>query len=392
MSRRVPRVLAMSRRVPRVLLPVVLLLALALATACSSSSSTSSTASTSGTQAGSDSAALAKAQAALNPWLQPVTSIGLTQKLQRVPPHETVAIAQCSQDTCVNIGNGMAAAASALGWTSTRYNVGVTPQQEITGMQQIVAAKPGVVLLMAAQLPVVRSELVQLQKEGAIVIGAGMALPKPGDPLNAVLFSYNAGYTGDIAQGGAMADYMIVHTNGQLHGLYLSVPFFPFSVALGEGITTEVSHLCPACSMTTMPVNPADVGKAIPGQVVSYLQAHPQTNFVAVAYGDIAIGIPEALKAAGLASHVQLMSQAATVVNYEYMLSGKQAADISSDVSNNGWYMMDAAARLAEKQPLPDYSALRIAKITTKVTWNPQTQAYVGIPGYQSQFKALWGV
>lgn len=375
----------MSRRL-RLSIASLIVSPLLLLCACGGSSNSSDGNSTSGSGA-AQSAAAAKTALATAGWLDPINSIGIDEPLTTTPSGKKIAIAQCGVDTCAQIASGITAAAKTLGWSTKPYDTGTTPDAAIAAFKQIVADKPDVVVVMSVAVQTVQTQLRQLKQQGAVIVSTGVDTPSK-DLIDAAI-NNNAL---DTLWGKGMADYMISDTGGALHGLYLGVPFFPFSVALGRGLTDETPHICPSCSVKELDVNPQDIGRKVPQQVVSYLQANPATNYVAVPFGDLAIGVPEALQAAGLADQVKIISLAGGKVNYQYIKAGQQRADMALDTRLNGWYVVDAAARLISHQTPPDYDSIRRVQILTEIDWNPASEPYVAIKGYEAQFASLWHV
>ena len=60
--------------------------------------------------------------------------------------------------------------------------------------------------------------------------------------------------------------------------------------------------------------------------IVSYLRAHPEVNYVALSYDGVGVGLPAALKAAGLADKVKIIGEAPTATNVSYVEAGTQGA------------------------------------------------------------------
>jgi hypothetical protein len=58
-----------------------------------------------------------------------------------------------------------------------------------------------------------------------------------------------------------------------------------------------------------------------------------------------------------------------------------------------GWYMVDAALRSLQKMEIPQgvYDSPP-RQILTKENITDPKQPYVGVPGFQDQFKKLWKV
>ena len=70
----------------------------------------------------------------------------------------------------------------------------------------------------------------------------------------------------------------------------------------------------------------AGIGKTIPGAIVSYLQRNPDTEYVALAVNDFSVGLPAALKGAGLADKVKVISRAPTAAEHDRDRQGRAVA------------------------------------------------------------------
>ncbi len=71
----------------------------------------------------------------------------------------------------------------------------------------------------------------------------------------------------------------------------------------------ELTKLCPDCKLSVKEINPADAGTKLPSQIVTELQREPDVNYIVPAWSDGAIGVPQALKSAGLTDKVKMVTQ-----------------------------------------------------------------------------------
>ena len=46
----------------------------------------------------------------------------------------------------------------------------------------------------------------------------------------------------------------------------------------------------------------------MPAKVIAYLQAHPETDYVWGAFGNLTLGVPQAIKTAGLSEKVKVVT------------------------------------------------------------------------------------
>ena len=122
---------------------------------------------------------------------------------------------------------------------------------------------------------------------------------------------------------------------------------------------------------------------------MSYLQQHPDVKYVVFQYGDLATGVPQALKGAGI-DGVKLVSSGGGPVNYQYIQAGEQDRDLSLYLDVYGWQMMDATARamLGEDVTVP---ALPDGWITKENSdFDAKQQPPFGKADWQQEFLDLW--
>ena len=93
--------------------------------------------------------------------------------------------------------------------------------------------------------------------------------------------------------------------------------------------------------------------------IVGYLRSHPDVNRVALGYDGIGLGLPAALKAAGLADKVQVVGEAPTATNLSYVESGGQAATVGQGYYEIWANLVDAAARAMTGQSLDANAAFK---------------------------------
>jgi ABC-type sugar transport system substrate-binding protein len=106
------------------------------------------------------------------------------------------------------------------------------------------------------------------------------------------------------------------------------------------------------------------------------------------------IGVPQALKAAGLADKVKIVSQSGGAANYQYIKDGSEAADLFQDINYTGYRMADAVARAfagqdegADEVPLMFITPQNISSATFAAD-----KSWTAFPDTLAQFKKIWGL
>jgi hypothetical protein len=246
---------------------------------------------------------------------------------------------------CATTSKAQQASAEKLGWKVKYLTFDLTPESYKATIDQVVQDPPDL-LAINALLPdsAIASQLAALQKAGTQIIEtvpAG-AEPKPEGPVEGVVASDpQFGQSGELMGSAVVAD-----AGGPAKTVFVLDPALAGSLhAVTEGFTKVVTGA--GGSVDQLKVNTAETGKAMPGQIVSYLQAHPDTKYLALALADYAAGVPQALKSAGLSDKVKIISRAPQASTMADIKSGAQWASVGEENTAAGWRANDLLARLA---------------------------------------------
>lgn len=345
------------------------------------------------------------AKARVEEFSKPLTDIGLTEAVKSIPTGAKVVYVQCSVPVCAAIGEGIKAATEAIGGEFVAITHQDTADTVQAAFQQAVQANPTMVMTSGNPREWFADELKQLNDKNIPVVGWSIPEPYKTDGFAANLV------TGDDYwfNGVLMADYAVAKTEGKANVLFITIPQFPVLGIEEQGFKDEMAKVCPDCTVKYEEVTVPDLlaGKHI-STVVADLQADPSINFIVTGFGDMIIGLPDALAAAGVGAGVPIISQAGTPLNYAMIVGGQQEADMGLPTSFLGWRAVDAGLRALNAQDagtfaarpyttFADHADVAISgvplQILTKatITHDPAT-AWPGITGYEDLFKKLWGL
>jgi ABC-type sugar transport system substrate-binding protein len=392
-----------SRRLSLIALGVA---CIATVTACSSSSKSSSPAANSAPAANAtpvastgSSAGVAAAQAAVQAAETVPSTIPETVALPHAPaPGTKVAFLTCSATACSLLNPGFMAAAQALGWKPTviTYNT-ATPGQ---ALQQAIDAGNKYIATTSIELSEITPQLQEAKAKGIAVFGAYT----PDTPQGAGngLYGVAQDITASGVAGKLLPEWMVADSGGHAHAVYVTIPIYP-SLNAGQTVAQQVfKQQCPGCSLGVLPLSLTQVGSGqTPSAVVSYLQAHPNTNYVYLSFQDLFPGLVSALKTAGLAGKVKIVGQEAQQPELQSLIDGTSSAWSILPEPYVMWVVVDWMARLAVGMHLtPDIVAAGDNPEAFLVTNASQAQAQLAQSGgnwpgptnYQQQFKALWKV
>jgi hypothetical protein len=178
------------------------------------------------------------------------------------------------------------AAAKLLGWKVTQLSTPLTPEgyqstinqivQSLTDFAVITALVPGAaVTSQFTALANAGTKIVELAPSGTSPSAAG---PVYGVVVGKPLLSLS---------GKPMGDAVVADSGGNA-----KTPFVwdPSTAALFDPVKKSYSD-------------------AVEGQVVSYLQSHPDVTYMAFSLSDEATGVPQAIAAAGLSGKVKVVSR-----------------------------------------------------------------------------------
>jgi ribose transport system substrate-binding protein len=187
------------------------------------------------------------------------------------------------------------------------------------------------------------------------------------------------------------AAYKIIADSGGMgHVVYLNAP----DVGPGDAFALKVflntmAQQCPGCKVGVLNVSVTDVGTALPGKLVSYLQAHPDVKYVRAYYGDQFIGVPAALSSAGLQG-INLYSGGGSKVNWAYIKAGQATADWALYLNAYGYQLADLLARAMTKQKftIPLLPYMWVTKSTDNFNFAAGEPPF-GID-YVAAFDKLW--
>jgi ribose transport system substrate-binding protein len=347
---------------------------------CGSSGNDSGSGAT--TASGAAAAGLARAEATVAKLSRRPAQTIETTALPKIPAGTRMVYLKCGVPACESYLAGATAAAQRLGIPMRVLDAGNAPQDQAKAWDQAVSEAPAAVLEVGFQLDLFGQQMGELAaKRIPIVSGGDTGRGLAGNVQPPATFE-------EI--GGRQADYVIAKSHGKAHVVFLWTPEIPLVASVKAGFERRVHENCPDCKLDLMQVQLRDIGRAIPAQVVSYMQQHPDTDWIAVGFGDLAAGVPEALKGASI-SNVQLTSGAGGKVNWGYIKDGNaQVMDLAVDDVMLGWWMVDRAVRAIGGQDGSAPAPL-VQQYLTKDTLDfDLNKGWTAVDGYPDKFAAKW--
>ena len=366
---------------------LVMSAAVAVAVSLAACGSGSSAGSASDLSEAASSANVDAARAAIAPFIGHPSAFPVTETLAKpLPAGKKFAFLQCSTPFCALAGKGLQAAVTALGGTFTSVYAGSTAQSSQTAAASLLASKPDAVFV-SVDPALYGGELRKLSAAGVKVIS--ISITKDVKP-NGVTFNYIG--ENEIAEDGRLlADWVVVNKGADADVVFYSLPSFDFSSPLQKAFSKELAKNCPTCRVRTLPIDVGTLGTTAAETVVADLEAHPASNVAVFASLQIAAGLPDEIKAAGL--DVKTVGRGPTPANLQDIKTGGLSAGLAIDAAVPVWTAVDAAARLLTgDQPTASETAGVLDKqfLTQKDITFDTTNGWVGYPDFAGRFAKLW--
>lgn len=299
-----------------------------------------------------------------------------------------ITVLTCPLQVCAQETEPAVEAAKKLGWNVTSLSTPLTAEGYQSAIEQIVA-NPTEFVAITPLLPnsFITDQLDKLKANGSKVVQMTPAGtdPSPEGPINAVVngipeLSMSGQLMGDTVVNDAGADAKVLFVWDPQAKAVLGSVKDGFEKTV-EGAGGDVADL---------EVATQDIGKAIPGQVVSYLQAHPDVEYLAFVLSDAAAGVPQALKSAGLSDQVKIISRAPSASTLADVKSGVQWATVGEENASNGWRVVDLFARMdagVELGDLANPAGWHQIFVQDNIT---QTDSAPATPGVPDVFLKAW--
>ena len=351
--------------------------------ACGSSSSGSS-----GSGGGGSSKAGASAVTAAQKYVTAAekrpTSVGLTKPIGKpVPSGKKIAYISCGATACNTVGDVVAQAGKALGWSTQVVQTQGTPQSVQSAWTQVLRQKPDGIVYVAFDRAEFNQQLLQAKADGIPVV-ACCSDDTSGDGIDYAIFNSptQARLLGPVFANWAAAQ-------GSAQTVYVNVSAYPVLNAIERSFKTKLPKVKPGTSLNVMNLPVTSLGQNAPNLIVAYLRSHPGVKYVAAGIGQELTGVPAALKAAGI-SGVKLFSATPTPINLQYIASGEQDAAVNYDYYETSYAMVDALAR--------KFAGVAIQKAFNPPVWIvaksniPATNAvFPTVANVAGLFTKLWG-
>jgi ribose transport system substrate-binding protein len=308
-----------------------------------------------------------------------------------------IALIACASalEGCEAPVTGAKNAAKQIGWEVQTYDGGGSAQQQNTSMLNAISWGANVILNVGIDPNLIQQGLKAAKDKGIIVGSGSNAIDAPNPVVQPA--AGNLGYAFDVAPdytklGKALADWFIVETKGKANLAFFSDPEFPAVLAIEKFFLEEVSKAPGIKISDPIKFTAQQIGSNLGQMTTGYLKSHPDVDWIWSAEDPAAAVQVAAIKQAGLAKQVKLMSQVGAKQNMNFIANGEiQASDAAFDNEYMGWAMVDQASRLLNKEPLAEPHNENLPYVVIDKTNLPKDGTNWAAPfDYKSEYLRLW--
>jgi ribose transport system substrate-binding protein len=338
----------------------------------------------------SSSSNLASAQAQMKKYEETPKTIPQTVPLKSpVNTSQTFVYLECDNTQCHDIGDGTIAAAKAIGWKIQVIDYqSANPATLVTAFQQALSYHPVAVAETGTGAAEWASVLPAYKAAGVPIIASSSGPITLEAPISAVVDAAPA-YT---VPASIIADWFITSSKGKGQALIVNVPSFPVLNETANSIASTIKKECSGCKSTQLSASLTELGNGglIPA-IVAGLKRNPGIKYVISSDGDFIDGLAPAIASAGL-SGVKIGSTIGGIVNEQDIIAGKESATLPWPGGIEGWVIIDAAARLSEKMPVPNGDSNQPIQLLVKANVGTPTESLMKPTNYEHLYEKLWKV
>jgi ABC-type sugar transport system substrate-binding protein len=297
-------------------------------------------------------------------------------------PGALMTMISCSVPSCTALSKEFTTAAESLGWKVRVIVSQFTPESFTSAFDSALALNPdGLYYFPLFPADIVEAELDRAKKAGIPVItGSGDAKMGGDSPLVAITQS------GQLEQYGQLEAAMVIADAKSTDGIAFMYP--PGNAVYEQTFGAfEKSIKDAGGTVDSLEFSQEGVGTAVPGQVVSYLQSHPDTKYLIAASSAFTVGVVDAIKDAGI-ELPKIISFSTTEADAKSVSSGDIYGLVFSDVVTEQWQVVDFFARLlAGEQPDPELKDPLMVVTADNVDDFPG----LPMPGFTQAYAAAFG-
>jgi ribose transport system substrate-binding protein len=334
---------------------------------------------------------LSALQAKVAPFTKPPASIGPTVPITKpIPKGKSFVFVNCGAPACTDMQNSFNQAASFLGWKVTNITTKPTPEGIQAAFGQAAQDKPSAVIASGFainQFPQQAKQLNQLKIP--IIMNTGTD-PSTYNPSSGITLQLQP--PEQVAQATAlMADRAVLDAGGKGEFGTVLLTGYPSVANNVAGFVAELKKVCPACTTTSISIQPTSLGTNAAALIANFLRANPNIKALYFGYADMTVGLQAAVKGAGI-TMPKIYAWAPDADGVQELNAGTMTAAVPLCYVETGWQFADAAARLVTGSSVKDSQKWQPYVLWSKAYNNVPTSVNNPpcIADYKAQFSKLW--
>jgi len=350
--------------------------------ACSSSSASDAANHTSTNM----SAVMKEAQKLAAPFQKRPTKLEVTVPITKpIPTGKRLDFITCSSPGCAVIASRFVDAATILGWHVKVLTAAPSADSIVSAYETAIRDKPDGLAVAAVSAEVARPELAKLQSMHIPVVTVQDPDVKFG-PIIASLYTHDSAYR----LGRATADEMTALGCGKGTTLYLNLSGYLVLQFRLKAYEAQMKRLDPSMKYKVLSFAATDT--TFTSQIVGAVRADPSVSCIYASADFMALGLPQALKAAGVTSLPKIITDyPAGNTTLQYIHSGLATATDIGDSGSYGYIYIDTFARYFTGMSLaPDVNALQTIWFVDRAN-APTSIPYSDVANLKAEYTKLWG-
>jgi ribose transport system substrate-binding protein len=329
-----------------------------------------------------------QAQAILDASKAPTTIAVTVKSTKPYPKGKKVIFIHSGNVGGTTIAGAIRSAIKGMGldWKFTVVPTNGSPESVQDGWKTAIRLKPDAIFGVGFPRTMFNAQLLQAKAMG-IPFFQVFTLDPPGNGI-----TLSVGGDKDVRiTGHVMAAWVALQTAGKANVLLVDIPTFPILIPVGAQFKKDLATFCTGCPVATMNMPVSALGVDAPDRIASFVRAHPKVNYIVYTYDGVGVGVPAALKAAGVADRVKIVGASPSAENLGYIAAGLQEATVAQGFYELWASVVDAAARAMTGQSVAPDKVPPPFFLFTKSS-KPKQNGFDGpvVPGLYAKYKALW--
>lgn len=267
------------------------------------------------------------------------------ETLSAKPPtgKEAVAIS-CPLPICTEVTGLFVEATKDLGWDTRVIVPEFTPESYVSAFESAIQLHPDYLYYIATQPnDVITTQLEKAKAAGIpVIVNSPAPDTKIGGDSPQVAAVAGANQVKQYSE--LMADIVVADAKDLDHITYMYDPASPAYVYQYQVFSDRIKAA--GGKVAPFEINQGDAGATLLGQITSYLQRTPDTEYFVTAHDNLIIGLPDAIATAGLESP-KIIGQNPGKDNIEYLKKGTEFATVQWGSFDAHWDAADLFARLS---------------------------------------------